>query len=400
MRITSPSHVALAALALAACSGDPERPNPIRPKEPTLADPVAVVPFGTPPAGVVTQAANNNLDVIEHDGRYYFAFRTAPSHFASADAEMYIVSSTDQTTWTLEHKLHLGTDVREPRFLSFDGKLFFYFSVLGKEPLKFEPQGVKVMQFEGPGKWSEPVAAFEPGMILWRSKTIDGKPYLVGYIGGGNIYEFNGEPITIHWLTTEDGVHFEPVVPGHEIVQTGGGSETDFVFLDDGALVAVTRNEAGDETGWGSKICRAEAADLGTWKCVHDPKKYDSPLMFRDGAHVYLVGRRNVTDTGNYDLGKDDLSPADQTSTYEVSYSFEPKRCSLWEVDPVQLKVTLVQDLPSHGDTCFAGLLSHGDGKYTIYNYTSPLDAQEEDWDWIKGQGLPTDIYRIGLEVP
>ncbi|MFT3771839.1 MAG: hypothetical protein QM820_41050 [Minicystis sp.] len=389
------------AIALTACSnGETLDPVIVKASEPILGEPVPVVPFGTPPAGVVTQPANNNLDVVEHDGRYFLAFRTAPSHFASDKTVLYVVSSTDQKSWTLEAEFSMQTDLREPRLLSFGGKLFFYFSVLGKDPLKFEPQGVRMSQYQGPGQWSDPVTVFKPGFLLWRAKTIDGKPYLVGYTGGGNIYEVNGEPITISWLTTEDGKTFSPVIPGQEVVETGGGSETDFVFLDDGALVAVTRNEAGDETGWGSKICRAEAKDLGAWSCAGNPRKYDSPLVFRDGEHVYLVGRRNVTESGNYNLGLRDMSAHDQTAKYEVEYSFEPKRCALWEVDPVGLEVSFVADLPSHGDTCFPGILAHGEGKYTIYNYTSPLDSQSEDWDWIKGQGLPTDIYRIGLQVP
>jgi hypothetical protein len=393
------SFLALAAsLALTGCYVD-DVSAPID-TTPVLGEPVGVVPFDAPPAGVTTQPANNNLDVIEHDGRYYFAFRTAPSHFASDKTVIYIVSSRDQETWEYEAEFSMGTDLREPRFLSFGGKLFFYFSVLGKDVLKFEPQGVRMSQYQGPGQWTDPVSVFEPGFLLWRARTIDDKPYLVGYVGGGNIYEMNGEPITIHWLTTKDGATFEPVVAGQPIVETGGGSETDFALLDDGSLVAVTRNEAGDETGWGSKICRAEAGDLGTWSCVTDKRKYDSPIVFKDGSRVFLIGRRQTTETGYYDLELRDLSPADQTAHYEVEYSFSPKRCSLWEVSPETREVSFIADLPSHGDTCFPGVIPHGDGKYSVYNYTSPLEYVDEDWDWIKGQGLPTNIYRIDLTIP
>lgn len=388
-----------AAFFLVACSSETQPPD-TTPKDPKLGEPIGVVPFDAPPAGVEAQNANNNLDVIEHEGRYYFAFRTAPSHFASPDTVLYIVSSTDQESWTLEAKFAMGTDLREPRFLSFDGKLFFYFTVLGADPLKFEPQGVRMSRYEGPGKWADPVTVFDPGFLLWRSRTIDGKPYLVGYVGGENIYEMDGEPLMVQWLTTKDGATFEPVIPGQPVVETGGGSETDFTFLKDGSLVAVTRNEAGDETGWGSKICRAEAKDLGKWTCKPDPKKYDSPIVFREGDRVFLIGRRQVTESGNYDLMMRELSQKEQTGKYQVEYSFTPKRCALWEVDPEKLEVSFVVDLPSHGDTCFPGVIPHGEGNYSVYNYTSPLDALADDYIWIKGQGLPTHIYRIGLTIP
>ena len=44
-------------------------------------------------------------------------------------------------------------------------------------------------------------------------------------------------------MTTEDGIDWTPVVPGQPIGHEGGSSETDFAFADDGALIAVLRNE-------------------------------------------------------------------------------------------------------------------------------------------------------------
>ncbi len=267
---------------------------------------------------------------------------------------MYVVSSTDQETWELETTIELGTDVREPRFLAFGGRLMLYFAKLGKDPLKFEPQGTFLTEYEGPGQWTAPVEwTDQPGFIPWRLRVVNGTAYMIGYVGGENIYEIDGEPIFVQWLKSGDGRAWEPVVPGQPTVEEGGGSETDWVFLDDGGVIAVTRNEAGDASGWGSKICRAEASSLGDWKCKSDPKKYDSPLVFRHGERVYLVARRNVTETGNYDLFRRDLPAKEQTQFYLFNYSLEPKRCALWEVDPDEQTVSFLLDLPSFGDTCF-----------------------------------------------
>ena len=135
----------------------------------------------------------------------------------------------------------------------------------------------------------------------------------------------------------------------------------------------------------------------------------DAPAhRLRHGEEVLLVGRRNLTETGNYDLDRDDLSAADQTLHYEVEYSFQPKRCSLWRVDPASRSVQWLLDLPSRGDTCFASVLEVGPGEYEIYNYTNRLDGEDcpsypgdcEDYPWIKGQGLPTIIYRVRLSMP
>lgn len=75
-----------------------------------------IIPSDNLPKEVQTQNANNNLDVYLWKGRYYVAFRTAPSHFASAKTKMYIISTTDFEEWAFELEIALGSDVREPRF--------------------------------------------------------------------------------------------------------------------------------------------------------------------------------------------------------------------------------------------------------------------------------------------
>lgn len=395
-----------APLFLLACEDPALPPEPST--EPTLSGFEVVVPSSGTIAGITTQNANNNLDVVRFRDRTFLAWRTAPTHFASELTKLYIASEGPDG-WRFEGELALQTDLREPRFLVLGDRLFLYFAVLGANSTKFEPKGMKVTEYQAPGSWSVPEDAYEPTFIPWRAREIDGTAYLMGYVGGEGIYAETGEPIRIHFLKTADGRTFEPVVPGKPVVAEGGGSETDFAFLDDGSLVTVTRNEAGDETGWGSKICTAPAGDLATWTCSYDKKKYDSPLVFRHDEDVWLVGRRNVTDTGNYDLDRDDLTPEQQSGEYQAAYSFSPKRCSLWKVDPASRTVGFVLDLPSRGDTCFASQLDNDDGTVTIYNYSNELDGAPdcakwpedcEDVSWWVGQGMPTIIYRVNVTFP
>jgi len=362
---------------------------------PTVSTPEVIVPSDGLPAEVMPMTSNNNLDVVRHEGRVYLAFRTAAAHYAGPEVTMYVVSSSDEKTWTYETSIAIGTDVREPRFLSWNGRLFLYFAVLGKDPLAFEPQGFRMTERTAAG-WTAPVDVYRPGFMDWRAKVVNGKPYIVAYVGGESIYTNDGQPLEIHWLTTSDGRELVPVIPGQPVVEKGGGSETDFVILDDGTVIAVTRNEAGDESGWGSKICRAEAATPGDWHCASDPRKYDSPLLFRHGGEIYLLARRNLTETGNYDLMLRDLSVEEQSRRYEFAYAQERKRCSLWRVDPRALRVDFVLDLPSKGDTCFPAILDDGGDDIVVYNYSSRLD-DDLDPVWFAGQLRPTYIYRMTL---
>jgi len=367
-------------------------------KGPAISPPITVAPSDALPSEVVSQVSHNNLDIVWFGGRLYFAFRTAPHHFASDKVVMYVVSTEDQRSWRFETKLALGTDVREPRFLAVGGRLFLYFAVLGQNFLAFEPQGARVIERLGEAEWSAPDPIFDPSFIPWRARNIGGTGYLIGYTGGENIYQGTEPTVDVYFLKTHDGRSFSPVVPGRPVVLTGGGSETDFAFLDDGSLVAVVRNELGDEDRWGSKICRAEAGDLGKWTCKPDPKKYDSPLVFRGGNDVWLIGRRQLANDGNYDLFQTDLTQEAQTTSYEAAYWKTPKRCSLWKVDPVGLTVSFVLDLPSNGDTCFASAVQLHRNSFLVYNYTSPLDGKERSW--LGGQQGPTLIYQLSLTVP
>lgn len=369
---------------------------------PTVSEALTVVPDAAAmPAGVVSQKAHNNLDIIWHGGRLFFAFRTAPSHFASEDVVLYVVSTTDQREWLLEASFAMKKDLREPRFLSVGDKLVMYFARLGETMFTFKPEGMMVTEQRAGCDWTPPAeldVIGKPGFIPWRTKTVGGTSYMIGYVGGENIYELEDGGVEVYWLKTDDGYAFEPVVADQPVVLSGGSSETDFALLDDGSVVAVSRNESGDETGFGSKICRAEAGAWGDWTCAFDPKKYDSPLVIHHRDEVYLIGRRQVANDGNFDLMMDDIPPEDRGVTYQTEYWNTPKRCALWKVDPQALSVAHVLDLPSNGDTCFASAVQLSGEHYLIYNYSSPLD--DPDLAWNDGQFGETFIYRTTLTLP
>ncbi|HJN78389.1 MAG TPA: hypothetical protein QGF58_31050 [Myxococcota bacterium] len=373
---------------LLACAGEVG----IIPSPPELGQLTRVVPSAGLPEQVEVQPAANNLDVVEHEGQTWLAFRTGPDHFASDEVHLYVLRSSDREHWELSLPIFMATDLREPRLLSLDGQLILHWAVLGTDPLAFEPQGTMRAVFDGQS-WSDPEWIFEDGFIPWRTRVMDGVPTMIGYVGGEDIYDQDGLPaLEVKWLSSDDGLDWSGAT-----VLTGGGSETDFAFTPEGDLVAVVRNEAGDEEGFGSLICRGEAEAPTDWECRHDPKKYDSPLVFEDDGRIWLIGRRNVTDDGHFDLGRDDLDHDEAFLFYSASYWQEPKRCSLWEVHPLSLQVEWVLDLPSRGDTCFASILGE-DGQYEVWNYTS--DPEGPDLSWLEGQKGETWIYRQDLTFP
>lgn len=405
--------VAMSLAALACGEGDlvvkpadgPARPFVDPPRDlPELGETEKIVPGSGMPAEYVQEngISNNNLEVTRHDGRVYLAIRNGKFHFASPDTRLYVFSSADQKTWDFETKISVAHDVREPRFLSYKGRLFLYFANLGDNRFDFRPYGMSYVERLGQGKWSQPAGFYRPGepYIPWRVRVVRGKPYMLAYRNGEHEYDFSGQPMDIELLTTADGLDWVPVDPSNRVVSRGGGSETDFALDEGGDLYAVIRNEAGDSTGWGSKICFADRHALGKWTCRHDRKKYDSPYVFSHDGQIFLFGRRNVTDTGYFQLEEDGVpwSPGEAFSNL-TKYSLAPKRCSLWQVDRVTLEVRFMLDLPSKGDTCFVSMIEDTRDplrSFFVYNYSSPID-EPGDPPWSVGQLGQTNVYRTWM---
>jgi hypothetical protein len=218
---------------------------------------------------------------------------------------------------------------------------------------------------------------------------------MVLYRGGENLYTFNGAPMTVELWRSADGRNWRPFSKTGSVVLRGGGSETDFV-VDDASktLFAVVRNEAGDASGAGSKLCRGNGATLADWVCKTDPRKYDSPLIFQHDGEIYVVGRRNLSGDGRYDVSshKGPLG----TIQNELAYITTAKRCSLWHWNKQEDRLTFVLDLPSRGDTCFPSQLDASDPNHVVlYDYSSNIDGPELPWS--AGQRLATYVYRHEL---
>ncbi len=363
--------------------------------EPGIYDPVAgeprfVVPADNLPLEVQCQAANNNVDIIFHQGRLFLAWRSAPNHFASAEVQMWVVSSPDNgATWDFEALVDLDTDVREPRFLSIGGELQLMFFEAGTDPLKFEPRALRRSFRRGPGEWSGAEEWQLPGedrpVVPWDVKVRRGQAWLTGY--AGEHYSGEGGGLDVLYYRSADGRCWQPVQRAAPVYH-GGISEVAFEFAADGTLWAVGRNEDGDATGFGSQLFWAENGGQESWRHLvsSDPERYDSPELFRHGQDIYLAGRRDVGGP----FGADgDLA----------AYSLRPKRSALYRIDTRNYSIQHLFDVPGVGDTSFFAARRTGRHTFLLANYTSPLD--EPDVSWLTGQtsARGTQIYLMEIEL-
>ena len=362
-----------------------------------LSPPSWVVPGPGLPPHVQLGAANNNLSLAYHGGRLFLAWRSAPTHFASAASRLYVVSTSQPgQPWTLEADLALGRDVREPYLLAVGARLFLYFAELGADARRFEPGGLWRTERLGPGRWSEKVQWGGPREVAWDFKVRRGRVWMTSY--RGDRYGFGRPDVALRFRWSTDGVRWEDTPAPDSTVYRGGVSEAAFEFDARGRLWAVTRNEDGDGSGYGSHLVDAPSERPWQWRFPErsDPARYDSPRLFRHGEDLYLVARRDPVSAfdGGYRLWPNPF----RRLALLAGYSMRPKKTALYHVDTASRRLRRLCDLPSAGDTAFPSVARLGPHHFLVANYTSPLDTP--DASWIAGQvsSRGTAIYVVLLK--
>ena len=361
----------------------------------------ALVP-GPASEGLEVGRSNNNVDLAWFEGRLFLAWRTAPDHFAGAEARLHVVSSSDGgETWRHETTVAQGRDVREPRLCPWRGELLLFWFTAGTRGTAFTPDRVWVRALGGGGTWSEPAAVSPTDCIVWRVRPVDGRLVLSTYRGASTLYTAHPEPTRVELWVGDDGRRWEQLDPDHPLVHDGG-TETEHLQLRDGRVLAVVRKE-GPHGGWGHDIGVADGESPARFAWRSGPEKLDSPLLIEDRGRVLLLCRRTTAFDGHYDLGwSRPRDPHLRTRLYQGLYWATPKRTAVYQVDPDDRTLTWLTDLPSAGDTAFAAAVPADpdradDGRWLVANYSSPFDRVR--WPWLRGQLGPTRIHGLHLTV-
>jgi hypothetical protein len=152
--------------------------------------------------------------------------------------------------------------------------------------------------------------------------------------------------------------------------------------MDDGRMLVTARLEG--ERAWhqGSPDAATLLAVAGppytAWtKTVSKTTRLDGPVLFRHGGRIYAVGR---------------FDPEGYDAWYHQSSLFGRKRTALYEVREDAL--IRLSDLPSAGDTAYAGVVL-ADGYLYVSYYSSDI---ERDYPWYLG--LVTDSHVLMARIP
>lgn len=336
---------------------------------------------GKLPAQCKIQHSNNNLDIVKYKERYYLAFRTAPSHFASKKAVMYVVSSADLETWQYETEFALQRDVREPRFAVYHDTLNLYFFTGGTKPMRFEPNEVLLTRKTSNGSWSEQQSVNLDGFVPWRLRIRADTLYLSAYYGRGLYKGSHHSNLRLFYSTNGTGWHTLSTEPQIDILNA---EEGEFIFDKKGDMYATVRLE-----GTGALVCKAPARNLSNWQQRRTKAKYDSALLFEHNDDIYLISRRNVD--GDMDKVKNRKNDKQGRVRNLIRYSITRKVTALYKFDKDNLMVTPVIDFPSTGDNAYAGIAQVDANTYVVMNYSSNIAKRKKNW--IRGQLGKTYIY-------
>ena len=342
-----------------------------------------VVPSDGLPEEVRIQNANNNLDLVHYNDRYFLAFRTAPSHFASSKTKLYVVSSEDLATWKFEKEIYLKNDIREPRFIVYNNTLFLYYFEGGRKPWKFEPQHLYMSCKELDGQWTESHRTALDGYIPWRLREHNGLLYMSAYYGKN---AYNKDSVDLRLFTSSNGKDFSPISKAPQIMHPLGIGEGEFIFDANGDIWGVARSEFD-----GSHTFHAKKGALHKWTTKRSDHKYDSSLLFEKDGQIYLIARRNLDGDGRY------VRKPGKHRKNLLRYSFTKKTTAIFRLNKADMSWTHIRDLKSTGDTAFPALLENKDGTFLLMNYSSNIEKRSRSW--IRGQLGKTFIYMCELSL-
>jgi len=316
-------------------------------------------------------AHNSNTDLTYWNGNFYLCHQASPFHLGTSRSRMRLWRSPDAHRWDLVREFKPDQwEYRDPTFGQIGDRLFIYF--LPNRDRNPEPFTTAFTWTLDGNEWAPVRDVANDGWLFWRPKTLDNKTWYV----------------TAYWhehgrsqlLKSSDGIDWETV---SYIWEGERNDETDCECMADGRIISTARLEGagtwrGDASG--STLISVAEPPYKTWSHVKSHvTRLDGPCLFAYNGRVYAVGRYQASFFPRY---------------VEQGGLFAKKRTSLFEVQPE--KLTHLTDLPSAGDTSYAGIAIRGDDMYVSYYTSSP----KVDPVWVNGMFAPSDIRMARVNLP
>ncbi len=280
---------------------------------------------------------NAFTDLLWHQGQWLCVFREGKAH-VSPDGALRVITSPDGKEWTSAALVtSTNGDLRDAKItVTPAGELMLSGALALRQPAPATHQSLAWFSQDGKS-WSAPSEIGDPNQWLWRTTWHQGTAFSVGYDTAKEKF--------VRLYTSKDGRKFETLVP--RLFDEGYPNETSLLFLPDDTALCLLRRDGTEASG---KLGLAKPP-YTTWKWKDLGAKIGGPHMLQlaDGRIVAAVRLYDGT-----------------------------VRTSLAWIDAGSGKLTEFLQLPSGGDSSYAGLAwregllwvsyySSHEGKTSIY---------------------------------
>ncbi|HVY47479.1 MAG TPA: sialidase family protein, partial [Minicystis sp.] len=322
---------------------------------------------------------NENTDLIVWKGATWLVHRTAESQILGPNSALHVYRSTDHgETFTETARLPAidQRDIRDPAFFVVGDELHMKalarLAVNSTRDSNVDTIAMGTSTKDGT-HWAKLAPIGPETWSFWRVKEQKGVYYSAAYEDGDK---------QVVLFSSHDGTSWTmgPVIYD---VAKDTPLETELTFMPSGKLLALVRMDGNDDELLGdtgrlrTKICWSDPP-YSSFSCPDelDGQRLDGPVSFFHDGRLFVVARRHIK-------GIDDRK---RTALFEITGDFDHGG---------KLGVTWWGDLPSAGDTSYAGVAPiDGDTVLTTW-YSGNL---EKDESWSVGMFDVTDIWKATLD--
>ena len=324
---------------------------------------------------------NENTDLASYDGATYLVHRTALSQILGPNSSLLVSRSDDHgRSWRRLAVIPAlaGRDLRDPSFYRIGDKLAIKaltrLQVTSLRDSRVDTVAVASVSADAGQTWSPLAPIGPPTWSFWRIRDdAAGVHYTAAYEDGDK---------SVALFASSDGTRWSQRATIYGRAEDTP-LETELVFMPSGKLLALVRMDGSNLELFGNagrlrtKVCWA-SPPFTDWDCSRELRgvRLDGPVAFFHGARLFVIARKHF------------IEPEERkrTALYELT----------GDLDGGELAIAERGELPSAGDTAYAGVAPIDRDRYLVTWYSSPVAADDP---WILGALGPTDIWQATLDM-
>ena len=321
---------------------------------------------------------NENTDLTLWNGAMWLVHRTARSQVLGPNCSMHVYRSDDGGAHFTDVATLLpyqDRDLRDPSFYQVGSTLHLKaITRLAVNSLRdSDVQSISVESHSDDGvTWSPWQPIGPPTWSFWRVKEQAGVYYSAAYQDGD---------LQVVLFSSADGVAWTMGAPVYT-VSADTPVETELSFLPSGRMLALVRTDGTDQELSGevgrlrTQVCWSQPP-YAQFDCnqVFDGERLDGPLSFFWQGRLFVIARKHLS-TGD----------RKRTALYEIGGTLEGGPLTIKEWG----------ELPSAGDTSYAGAAAIDASRFRVSWYSGDLTLDE---DWVLGIFDATDIWTAAIDL-